>query len=102
MPKSFNFTGSTARLRRLNLASMKDPRVSVRMALGTLLLLNIAAALILFKPWGGSAGDLERRAALMRQQLPQHKAALARTQALVKKVEKGRVEGDRFMAKYML
>lgn len=102
MPKSFSFASSTAGLTRLNLASMKDPRVRVRAALGTLLLLNIAAALILFRPWGGSADDLERRAAAMRQQLPQQQAALARTQALVKKVEKARVEGDRFMEKYML
>ena len=102
MPKSFNFVRSTATLRRLNLHSMKDPRVSVRAALGALLFLNIIAALILFKPWGGSADDLERRVAMMRQQLPQQQAALARTQALVKKVEKARVEGDRFMEKYML
>ena len=54
MPKSFSLTP----LRRLNLASLKDPRVSVRAGLGTLLVLNIAAALILFKPWGGSAEDL--------------------------------------------
>src|SRR3989442_1477419 len=102
MPKSFNFVRSTATLRKLNLHSMKDPRVSVRAALGALLFLNIIAALILFKPWGGSADDLERRVAIMRQQLPQQQAALARTQALVKKVEKARVEGDRFMEKYML
>src|SRR5437016_12253807 len=102
MPKSFNFARSTAPLRGLSFAAMKDPRVSVRAGLGTLLALNLAAALILFKPWGGSADDLERRLAVMRQQLPQQKAAVARTQALVKKVEKARAEGDRFMAKYML
>src|SRR5438874_10281502 len=99
MPKSFSFVPS---LPKLSLTSMKDPRVSVRAALGALLFLNIIAALILFKPWGGSADDLERRVAMMRQQLPQQQAALARTQALVKKVEKARVEGDHFMEKYML
>ena len=81
---------------------MKDPRVSVRAALGTLLLLNLIAALILFKPWGGSAEDLERQLASMRQELPQRQAALARTKSLVEKVEKARSEGDQFMDKYML
>jgi len=103
MSKSFSFVRSgVAPLRGLNLASMKDPRVSVRAALGALLLLNIVAALILFKPWGGSADDLERRIAIMQQQLPQQKASLERTRALVKKVEKARAEGDKFMAQYML
>ena len=81
---------------------MKDPRVGVRAVLGTLLLLNVIAAVILFKPWGGSAEDLERRLASMRQQLGPQQAALARTKALVEKVEKARSEGDQFMAKYML
>jgi len=102
MPKSFSFVAATTPLRRLNLASLKDPRVSVRAALGTLLVLNIAAALILFKPWGGSADDLDRRLTSMRAQLPKQQAALERTRLLVQKVEKARAEGTQFMAKYML
>src|SRR5881397_3266916 len=102
MSKSFSFVRSgVAPLRGLNLASMKDPRVSVRAALGALLLLNLIAALILFKPWGGSADDLERRLAVMRQELPQQQATLSRTEALVKKVEKAKAEGNQFMEKYM-
>jgi len=102
MPKSFNFAPASAPWRKLSLASLKDPRVSVRAVLGMLLLLNIAAALILFKPWGGSADDLERQLASMRSQLPRQQAALAKTKTLVQKVEKARVEGEQFMAKYML
>src|SRR3989442_7709058 len=102
MPKSFNFVRSTAPLRKLSFASLKDPRVSVRAGLGTLLLLNIVAALILFKPWGGSSDDLERQLVSMRSQLPLRQAALERTRTLVQKVEKARVEGERFMDKYML
>src|SRR5262245_654108 len=102
MPKSFSFVPAAAPWRKLGFASMKDPRVSVRAALGTLLFLNIVAALILFKPWGGSADDLERQLASMRSQLPSQQAALARTKVLVQKVEKARVEGEQFMAKYML
>ena len=95
MPKSFN-------LRGLNLAALKDPRVSVRAALGALLLFNVIAALVLFRPWGGSADDLERRLDSMRAQLPLQQAALARTKILVEKVQKARAEGDRFMSQYML
>ncbi len=102
MPKSFSFVAATTPLRRLNLASLKDPRVSVRAALGTLLILNIAAALILFKPWGGSADDLDRRLTSMRAQLPKQQAALERTKLLVQKVEKARAESNQFMAKYLL
>jgi len=102
MPKSFSFVRSAAPIRKLSFASMKDPRVSVRAGLGTLLLLNIVAALILFKPWGGSSDDLERQLAVMRNQLPQRQAALARTRTLVQKVELARVEGELFMKKYML
>ena len=38
--------------------NLKEPRVLVRAALGVLLLANIVAALLVFKPWGGSAEDL--------------------------------------------
>jgi hypothetical protein len=99
MPKSFSFVPAT---RRITFASMKDPRIGVRMALGSLLLLNLVAALVLFKPWGGSAEDLERQLAGLRLQVPQQQATLARTKALVQKVEKARAEGDQFMGKYML
>jgi len=95
MPKSFKIEG-------VNLAALKDPRVSVRVALGALLILNIAAALILFKPWGGSADDLERKLNAMRADLPQRQATLERTKVLVEKVQKARVEGDKFMKDYVL
>jgi len=102
MPKSFSFVPASRNLRRLNFASMKDPRVGVRAVLGALLLLNLIAALILFKPWGGSAEDLERQLITMRQELPQRQGALTKTKALVDKVEKARLEGDQFMGKYLL
>ena len=102
MPKSFNFVRATAPLRGMNLAALKDPRVSMRLALGTLLAANIAAALILFKPWGGSADDLERRLNSMRAQLPKQQAYLEHTKLLAQKVEKARKEADQFMTRYML
>jgi Tfp pilus assembly protein PilO len=102
MLKSFSFVDATAPLRGLNLATLKDPRVSMRVGLGALLALNIAAALILFKPWGGSADDLERRLTAMRASLPQRQAHLAATKLLVQKVDKAHMESTQFMAKYML
>src|SRR5277367_271249 len=104
MPKSFEFRRDLRglRLARFNIAALKDPRVSVRAGLGTLLVLNVAAALILFRPWGGSADDLERQLDVMRAQLPQRQAALARSKALVDKVRKAKSEGDKFIDRYML
>jgi hypothetical protein len=99
MPKSFSFAPATG---RITMASIKDPRVGVRVALGTLLLANLIAAVILFKPWGGSAEDLERQLVTLRQQVPQRQAALTRSKALVEKVEKARAEGDQFMTRFML
>jgi hypothetical protein len=43
MAKSFRFVPPTVRW-RVSLAALKDPRVNVRVALGTLLLLNLVAA----------------------------------------------------------
>src|SRR5438105_11696624 len=80
----------------------KDPRIGVRAVLGALLALNVIAAIFLFRPWGGSAEELERQVVSMRQQLPQHRATLEGTKAVVQKVEKARSEGDQFLQKYML
>src|SRR5260370_41554979 len=102
MPKSFNLVRATAPVRGMTMAALKDPRVSMRVALGALLVANIIAALILFKPWGGSADDLERRLNAMRAQLPKQQAQVAHTRLLVQKVEKARAEGNQFMAKYRL
>src|SRR5258707_13565978 len=98
MPKSFSFVPLTVSLRKLSFASMKDPRVSVRAALGTLLVLNIVAALILFKPWGGSADDLERQLVSMCQRLPQRQAALAKTKRVVEKAQRPRSQRQRSKA----
>ncbi len=92
--------GLAPRLRRA--LQIKDPRVLVRLILGLLLLGNVAAALILFKPWGGSAEDLERQMSGLRQQVVQRQAMLGRTKALVEKAEKARQEGDKFLDRYVL
>ena len=81
--------------------NLKDPRVTVRMVLGVLLLANLVAALIAFHPWGGSAQDLERQQNELRKQIAQMKERLDKTKSLVDKVERGRKEGDQFLAKYV-
>lgn len=80
--------------------SLKDPRLMVRIGLGVLVLANIVAALMVFKPWGGSAEDLAREQSSMQQQLISMRARLAQTKALVGKAERARKEGDGFLAEY--
>ena len=94
MSRSFSVS---SRLTPLNL---KDPRVLVRAALGVLVIANIAAALMVFKPWGGSAEDLAREQIDLQQQLTSSQARLERTKALVAKAERARKDGDTFLAEY--
>ncbi|MGC9945446.1 MAG: type 4a pilus biogenesis protein PilO [Bryobacteraceae bacterium] len=82
---------------RLNL---KDPRVLVRAALAVLVLANVVAALLAFKPWGGSAEDLARQQVDMQQRLASMQTRLAKTKALVAKAERARKEGDGFLTQY--
>ncbi len=103
MSKSFNVSprllagGAGAVSLPLNI---KDPRVLVRAALGVLVVANIVAALLAFKPWGGSAEDLAREQADLQQQLASAKGRLDKTKALVAKAERARKEGDGFLNEY--
>src|ERR1700691_3109447 len=95
MSKSFNLSS------RLNVpVNLKDPRVLVRAVLGVLVLANIVAALLAFKPWGGSAEDLARQQADLQQQLTSMQSRLEKTKALVTKPDRARQEGDGFLAEY--
>jgi Tfp pilus assembly protein PilO len=80
---------------------LKDPRVAVRIVLGVLLVANLAAALVVFRPWGGSAEDLMRQEQQLRQQLARAEARLKQSQVVAAKVEQARTEGDQFLAKYV-
>jgi len=79
---------------------IKDPRVFMRAIVGVLLAANIAAAVIAFKPFGGSADDLQRERADAGRRLAQLQTRLAETRQLVDKVELARRDGDEFLAKY--
>ena len=82
-------------------AALHDPRVVVRAILGVLLVTNLAAAVLAFRPFGGSADDLRRRRTELQSGLSQLEARLATTQQLVDKVETARKQGDEFLARYV-
>jgi type IV pilus assembly protein PilO len=92
MPRNFN----------LNLGGLKwkDPRVAMRAVLGILLLANLVAAVIAFKPFGGSADDLRRERFALQQQLSQLQKTVADTRKQVEKVKIARAEGDEFLNKF--
>jgi Tfp pilus assembly protein PilO len=92
MPRNFN----------LSTLALKDPRVGVRIVLGILLLANLVAAVIVFKPFGGSAEDLLSQQQALRAQLSQLDARLAATQKLVTKVKAAREAGDAFLDQYFI
>ena len=82
--------------------SRKDPRIVARTVLGVLLLANVIAALVLFKPWGGSAEDLASEQAALMNRLLSQKRALASRKDVLSKVQKARKEGDKFLDQYIL
>jgi type IV pilus assembly protein PilO len=80
--------------------NLKDPRVVMRGIIGALLVANLAAAVVAFKPFGGSAEDLRREQESLGSQLTQLQNRLAKSRQLVDKVQKARAEGDGFLGKY--
>ena len=92
MPRNFN-PG------KLN---FRDPRFVMRVLLGTLLLANVVAVIILLKPFGGSAEDLRREQQALDSQLTQAQNRLAITKKLVDKVQTAREDGDQFVGQYFM
>src|SRR4051812_34555466 len=91
MPKNFNLPSSL---------SLKDPRFGMRLLIGVLLVANLAAAVVAFKPFGGSADDVRREQQSLNAQLTRAQQQLAASRQLVDKVQKARAEGDQFLSKY--
>ena len=73
----------------------------VRVVLGLFLVANLVAAVLAFKPFGGSADDLRRHRAELQTQLSQMQAQLGETKRLASKVEMARTEGDQFLGRYV-
>jgi type IV pilus assembly protein PilO len=80
--------------------NLKDPRILMRAVIGVLLAANLAAAIVAFKPFGGSADDLRRDQQSLASRLSQSQDRLARSKLLVEKVQKARSEEDAFLTKY--
>ena len=97
MPKNFKLP---EKLKWKGVA-IKEPRVVLRAIIGTLLAANLVAAVMAFKPFGGSADDLRRQQEALRVQLTRLQARAATSKRLVEKVETARREGDQFLAKYV-
>lgn len=81
---------------------VRDPRVVMRALIGTLLVANLAAAVIAFKPFGGSADDLTRQELALRAQLTTLQTRIVADRKLVDKVQAARKEGDDFLATYFM
>src|SRR6516164_8081205 len=92
MPRSFKLAANLA----------KEPRVLMRAIIGALLAANLVAAVIAFKPFGGSADDLLRQRVALSAQLKQMQARLETSKRLAEKVESARTQGDDFLAKYVM
>ncbi|MEQ1946586.1 MAG: type 4a pilus biogenesis protein PilO [Bryobacteraceae bacterium] len=73
-----------------------------RTVLITLAVLNLGAAGFLLFPPGGSADDLEMQQTNLRAQVGAAKMRLEQTKAHAAAVEKGRMQGDEFLASYFL
>lgn len=98
MLRNFNLRALGVLFRGLS----KDPKSVVRAVIGTLLVANLAAAWLVYRPWGGSAEDLQRELSSLQAQLQKQQQTLDRSKELVTKVEKGRSAGDKFIDEYFL
>lgn len=97
MPKSSKVTVSAWQK-----VSVKDPRVAMRALIGVLLVANLVAAVVVFKPFGGSADDLRKDQARFSTQLRQMKTRLEDSRRFVGNIEIARTEGDDFMDKFIM
>jgi len=88
--------------RNFEWGKIREPRVAMRALIGVLVAANLAAAVMAFRPFGGSAEDLRRRAGGLQDQLAAAQARVAITRRLVDKVEGARRDGDRFLAQYVV
>jgi hypothetical protein len=96
MAKSFNLGG------KLTAGTLRDPRVVMRVLIGTLLAANLVMAVIAFKPFGGSADDLRAEEGSLQTQLAKLKLTLEANKKKVENVQIARDQGDQFLAKYFM
>jgi type IV pilus assembly protein PilO len=99
MPKSFKVALPKIALPRV--AALSDPTATVRLCLGVLLAANLIAAGFAFHVLDQSpaALDAELTSALASRQTEQ--ARLVRSRLLAANIDKGKTDGERFLASYM-
>ncbi|HUI58378.1 MAG TPA: GspMb/PilO family protein [Bryobacteraceae bacterium] len=81
---------------------LSDPRVVMRALIGALLAANLTMAVIVFKPFGGSAEDLRREQQTLSARLRSVQTNLDASKRLVDKMQTARTQGDEFLAKYIM
>ena len=97
MPKNFSFAP------KLKLkVTVRDPRVLMRALIGVLVAANLAAAIVAFKPFGGSADDLRREQESLSRKLSQAQTRLQFSKHMTEKVQTARSQGDDFLTKYFM
>jgi hypothetical protein len=97
MPRSFNLP-SIPFSSLLSASFWKEPRVLVRAGLGLLLAANLIAAAFAFHLIGASPQALDQQLTVARTQLQAAQSRLKRSRLLASNIQKGKTEGDRFLA----
>ena len=96
MRRNFSVKKITDKLRPVT-GTKKDPRAPWKILLGVLAVANVLVFLLLVRPIGGSASELDQQLAALRQQAVREQQRLRDTQAVVKKVRSARGEQEKFM-----
>ncbi len=86
----------------INVWPPNNPRAIIQLGIAVLLAANLVAVYFVLRPIGGSPRDLRQQVLDLRTQVRQHRGSLDLTRSLAGKIETGRGDGDKFMAKYFL
>ena len=82
--------------------TQRDPKAVARGVVIGLLAANAIAALFVFKPWGSSPEDVNNQLRSLQKQVQQKRLQVEKARLLDAKIEKGREEGDAFIAQAFL
>jgi hypothetical protein len=96
MPRSFNLRAITLP----SVASLKEPAMLVRGALGFLLVANLVAVMFAFHVFGISPAELDRTLISARSRLAADQMHLNRSRLLTGKIDRGRTESETFLTTY--
>ena len=94
MPRNFKFAAP-------RVGSLSEPKVLVRLCLGGLLLANLVAAGFAFHLFDASPEALEQELAATLSQQQAEQARLLRSRATSVSIDRGKTDGERFLASYM-